>query len=60
MPLIDVILGRKVVLDCPHSMVALIRGTKLYLDPAGCTMNEIWKLMEEKKHETSKDKKKSC
>ena len=49
MPLIDVALGRKVVLDCPHSMVALIRGTKLYLNPAGCTMNEIWKLMEEKK-----------
>ena len=49
MPLIDVALGRKFVLDCPHSMVVLIRGTKLYLDPAGCTMNEIWKLMEEKK-----------
>ena len=35
MPLIDVALGRKVVLDCRHSMVALIRGIKLYLNPAG-------------------------
>ena len=33
--LIDVALSRKVVLDCRHSMVALIRGTKLYLNPAG-------------------------